>query len=166
MYAGIGCSVPNRGHTRKLEGGSRRYRKLVPGRRKTFACLNPTSADFEPLLATLHTKEHDVGDEQQQRCRDATGCRSDARWGRRSRNASHSPARQRRRRRAAAHPLSHAAQGQVAQGAGQGRRHARHWQGCRQRCDGRVGSPQHAGQYCADCGCAAPPRRAGHCAAR
>ena len=33
-------------------------------------------------------------------------CRADARWGRRSRNASHSPARQRRWRRAAAHPLS------------------------------------------------------------
>ena len=60
-------------------------------------CLNPTSADFEPLLATLHAKEHDVGDEQQRRCchaaacradggavqrwcRDAVACRADARW--------------------------------------------------------------------------------------
>jgi len=43
---------------------------------------------------------------EQRRCRDAAACRADARWGRRSRNASHSPARQRRWRRAAAHPLS------------------------------------------------------------
>ena len=29
--------------------------------------------------------------------------------------------------------------------------------------DGCGGSQQHAGQYCAGCGCAAAPRRAGHC---
>ena len=32
--------------------------------------------------------------------------------------------------------------------------------------DGCVGSQQHAGQYCAGCGCAPAPRRAVHCAAR
>jgi len=45
---------------------------------------------------------------------------------------------------------------------GQGRRHARQGQGCRQGCDARVGSPQHSGQYGAGCGCAAATRRAGH----
>ncbi len=70
--------------------------------------------------------------------------------GRRSRNTSHSPARQRRWRPPAAHPLSDGDEGQVAQGAWQGRRHARQGQGCRQRCDGRVGSQQHAGKPCHD----------------
>ena len=57
------------------------------------------------MSPSSNAKEHDVGDEQR-RCRDAAACRAEARWGRRSRNASHSPARQRRWRRAAAHPLS------------------------------------------------------------
>ena len=60
---------------------------------------------FRAPPRNLGRKEHDVGDEQR-RCRDAAACRADARWGRRSRNASHSPARQRRWCRAAAHPLS------------------------------------------------------------
>ena len=49
-------------------------------------------------------------------------------WGRRSRNASSSPARQRRYRPPAAHPLSGGEPGQGDQGAWQGRRHARQGQ--------------------------------------
>jgi hypothetical protein len=45
--------VPKRGHTRKLEGGSRRYRKLVPGRRKTFGVSKSHQRGFRATPRNL-----------------------------------------------------------------------------------------------------------------
>ena len=107
----------------KVRGRFTSYRKLVPGRQNTFGVSKPRLCGFRALLATFHAKEHDGVDEHS----DAAACRADAQWGRRSRNASHSPAQQRRWGPPAAHPLSGGEAGKVSQGAGQGpaRRHAR-----------------------------------------
>ena len=148
-FGGFSKSPPGR-HPEKgthVKVGFTSYRKLKPGRQNTKS----HHCGFRALLATLHAKEHDGGDEQQRRRRDAAACRADAQWGRRSRNSSHSPARQRLCRPPAVHPLSGGEAGQVAQGAWQGRRHARQVQGCRQCCDCRVSSQHHTGQYCACC---------------
>jgi hypothetical protein len=89
----------------KVRGRFTSYRKLVPGRQNTFGVSKSRHCGFRALLATLHAKEHDGGDEQQRRRRDTAGGRAET-SGARSRNASHSPARQRRWRPPAAHALS------------------------------------------------------------
>ena len=159
---------PEKGTHVKVRGRFTSYRKVVPGGKTLSACLNPATADFEPSSQASRERARWWRRAATAETRRRGQSRRDQ-WGRRSSNASHSPARQRGCRPPAAHPLSDGETGQVDQGAGQGRRHARHarqGQGCRQRCDGLVGSQQHAGQYCAGCGCHAVTHRAGHCAAR
>ena len=61
----------------KVRGRFTSYRKVVPGRQKTFGVSKSRHCGFRALLATLHAKEHDGGDEQQRRRRDTAGGRAE-----------------------------------------------------------------------------------------